>query len=259
MKKQAALLRTATLGAAAMVASGISLAVPATAGDVRLPLTESQLRSASLKISDVPRSFSDNPSRTLAYAKGANTNRFEMCVDSDGEKVFGARPAQRMNSTVSLAEELDADGSPIKQRVVSSDIYGYTSVAVAKKSWKKLTKATKRCAKVINKPFQQGDLKILADVTQKTKKLMTINGSPGFPVKQQVAIDIGSGAPDDVKIYVGGFSAYRQTGTTILRVQFANYSTQSKSQSKIKKTWAAFTRDESVTVADRVAQLSVRN
>lgn len=254
MKKQVALIGTAT-----MVVSAIGLAAPAVAGDAGLPHSKSQLLSASLKVSDVPSSFSDDPSRETDYAKGSKTFRFEMCVDSNGEKVLGKKPIQEMNSTVSLVEKLDPDGEPIKQRVVSSDIYGYSSANAAKKAWKKLNKATKRCAAKINEPFDLPGVSLSAIVKQKVKPLSTSNGAPGFSVKQNVAIDIGTGAPDEIQIYLGGYTTYRQVGTTIQRVQFANLSTKSKAKSKIKSKWAAFTREESVTIANRVARLPVKN
>ncbi|NQU37100.1 MAG: hypothetical protein HQ526_05815, partial [Actinobacteria bacterium] len=210
-------------------------------------------------INDVPGSFSKNPSRSLDYAKGANTFRFEMCVDANGDKVFGKKPAQEMNSTVSLLEELDGDGEPIKQRVVSSDIYGYTSARAAKKAWNKLNKARTRCAKKINEPFDLPGVSLSAIVKQKTAALKTTNGAPGFAVKQRVFIDIGTGAPDGIQIYLGGYTNYRYVGTTIQRVQFANLTNKSRAKSAIKPNWAAFTRQESITIADRVARLRVRN
>ncbi len=256
MKKQRVTLATAALGTAALCGSAIGVAAPATAGDVGLPLTKAQMLSASLQLSDVPSSFSDDPSWETAYGKGSKTFRFEMCVDKDGEKVFGARPAQQMNSTVTLVEKFDDDGEPVKQRVVSSDIYGYKSASAAKKAWKKLNQATKRCAKKINEPFDIGDdFELLAIVKQKTKPLNTYNGAPGFAVKQDVAIEIAEGTPDELNIYLGGYTNYRQVGTTIQRVQFANLNTKAKSKSKIKKKWASFTRSESKTIAGRVARL----
>jgi len=216
------------------------------------------MQRASLQLSDIPNSFSKNPSRTTDYDKGAGAFPFEICVDSKGDKVFGKRPAQEMNSTVSLVEKLDPAGDPIKQRVASSDIYGYTSPKAAKKAWKKLNKATKRCAKNINEPFDLPGVTLSAVVKQKVKSLKTSNGAPGFSVKQRVAIDIGTGAASDIKIYLGGYTNYRYVGTTIQRVQFANLSTKSRAKSKIKTKWAAFTRSESITIANRVAQLRTR-
>ena len=69
-----------------------------------------------------------------------------------------------------------------------------------------------------------GDL-VQANVAQQKKTLAKTHGYEGFRIAQQVAVDVGSGATGGLTIYVGGYSVYRQVGTTILRVQFASPTT----------------------------------
>jgi hypothetical protein len=248
-----------SVAAAGLVVAGMSAsAVPANAGDVvaAFPLTEAGMASASLRASDIPKALATNPKRSLSYHAVPKTHQFEMCVDKNGKKVFGAKPVQHENSSVVLSQT--GSGDNITATVaVSSDIYGYSSTTSAKKKWKALKKATSRCAPAVNAPVTvTGDI-VKANVTQQKKTLAKTHGYEGFRIAQQVAVDVGSGATGGLTIYVGGYSVYRQVGTTILRVQFANYTQTSAADSQIKPAWSAFARAESVRIADRVARLPI--
>lgn len=245
---------TAVLGTVAVIgAGGVVAGAPASAGDSALPLTESQLRSASMQLSDIPNSFSKNPKRTTDYAQGGDTFRFETCIDENGDKIFGKKPAQEMNATVTLKESPDTSDN-LKQRATSSDIYGYKSASAARKAWKKLGKATDGCAAKVSEDLDFGDLTGSAKVKQKVADVATSNGAPGFSIAQKVGIDIGG----SLTIYVGGYTVYRQVGTTITRIQFINLTSKSAEKAKLKAKWKSFTRSESVTVTGRVAALPTR-
>ena len=116
---------------AGLVVFGVSaLAVPANAGDATaaFPLTQAGMASASLRASDIPKALAKDPKRSLSYTTVPKTHQFEMCVDKNGKKVFGARPLQHENSSVVLSQT--GSGDNITATVaVSSDIYGYSSTA----------------------------------------------------------------------------------------------------------------------------------
>ena len=244
---------------AGLVVFGVSaLAVPANAGDATaaFPLTQAGMASASLRASDIPKALAKDPKRSLSYTTVPKTHQFEMCVDKNGKKVFGAGPPRHKNIAVVLSQRGSGENIPATV-AVSSDIYGYSSTASAKKKWKALKKATSRCAPTVNAPVTvTGDL-VQANVAQQKKTLAKTHGYEGFRIAQQVAVDVGSGATGGLTIYVGGYSVYRQVGTTILRVQFANYTQSSAADSQIKPAWSAFARAESVRIADRVARLPI--
>ena len=250
------IISVAGLAATAALVGALAPATSAGAATV-YPLTKNGLYSASLRVSDVPASFGSNLKRSLSYTSGSKTKQFEMCVDSNGKKVFGARPLQHANSSIPLSQT--GSGSNITASVaVSSDIYGYSSRAAAQKKWKALKKATSRCATKINKPIDVSGASVNANVYQQYKKLAHNCGHEGFRIAQQVEVDVASGAPGGLSIYVGGYSVYRQVGTTILRVQFANYTQQSAAASTIKSQWAAFARSEATKVANRVERLPIQ-
>lgn len=252
--------RSVPLIAVGLVTAGLAFgASPAHAGGVNpgLPLTEKGMAWASLRASDVPASFTKNPKRSLSYQTTPKTAPFEMCVDKNGNKVFGAKSVQHENSSIPLSQT--GSGDNITASVaVSSDIYGYVSVKSAKKKWKALKKATSRCAKAVNTPVAVAGDMVKANVEQQKKTLAKAHGFEGFRIAQQVAVDVGSGATGGLTIYVGGYSVYRQVGTTILRVQFANYTQTSAAESKIKPRWSKFARAEAARIAVRVSQLRIR-
>lgn len=254
-------MRASLLGVAAVASTALAVhgVVPAQAANssTKLPLTKGGMYSASLRASDVPASFGNNLDRALSYTSGSATEQFEMCVDKNGNKVFGARPAQHANSSIPLSQT--GAGNNITATVaVSSDIYGYASTKSATKHWKQLKKATSRCAKQLNKPIDVSGVSVNANVYQQYKRLQKDCGHPGFRIAQQVEVDVASGAPGGLTIYVGGYSVYRQVGTSILRVQFANYTQASAVASKIKPKWASFTRSEATRIANRVSRLPIR-
>lgn len=246
------LLRAASAATAGAVL--VAVAAPAL-GAMRPPLTEQQLQQASMQLADVPSSFSDDPSYEWSYSRPGHTSRFEMCVDKDGHKVFGAKPLQRQNATVELSHT--GSGNDITAaRVVSTDIYGYRSQKVAQRVWHRMKKDRARCEPQLDKnlPFQGVTIDI--HVTQTIKILGRLKGSRGWSLEQDVSTDIGAGAgAQDLAIFVDGYTVYRRHGTTIMRAQFANYDQESLSSVTLTPQWRSFTRKEARTMVNRIAAL----
>lgn len=246
----------AVAGSATAVLTIMATATPATAlpaGDYSSALKK-ELTAASLRVADLPTSFSKKPKRSVSYSKAPHTDPFEMCVDKNGEKVFGAAARQHLNSSISLSQS--GTGDNVSASVaVSSDTYVYPSVRSASKRWRALKKGTRQCAPRINKPIDVSGASIKAIVHQRTKSTRPSTGGRGFTISQRVIVDVSSGAGSGISIYVGGYSAYRHVGKSIVRVQFANYNQASAASSKIKPKWAKFTRKEAVTIVRRMADL----
>lgn len=258
-------MRRATLVLCASVtATGLMASVIPASAAAGLPLTRGGMISASLRVSDIPKAFGQNLTAAISYTATPSTRPFEMCVDKNGRKVFGVRPLQHANSSVPLSQR--GSGSNITSSVsVSSDIYGYASARVADARWASLLRATARCAPTVRTAVPAQGVSVGVLVRQQRICLgPSTRGDVGracassFAIAQQVAVRAGSGAPSDVKIYVGGYSVYRKSGTTILRVQFANYKSQPPAaSSRIRPAWAQFTRTEALRISHRVAQLPV--
>ncbi len=242
-------LRTAL--AATLLAAAAAALAPA--GALAAPYSRAELEKASLQVSDVPGSFFVNGARErqLSYSSGSKTKRFEACVDKDGNKVFGTRPAQRENSVVELYRE--GSGEDVKaERVVSSDIYVYASRANALKAWKQLNRDRRRCApKAGTKvPFQGIDVEV--EALQELKTLRSSSGMPGYTIEQNVAAAVGAGQPQGLSLWVGGFTAYRQVGRAIVRAQFANYSTVSAAGAALTDEYRSFTTGEALRIGRRL-------
>ena len=211
-----------------VVAALSAIAAPSASA---LPYSKAQLLKDSLQVNDVPSSYFINKPKTreLSYSAKPNTKPFEMCVDKDGHKVFGVAPAQRANSAISLYQQ--GSGSDISAtRSVSTDIYAYATKAKAKAAWKALLAAKKRCAPKAGTslPFQ------------------------GVNVESKVALAAGNSGPGGLSIWVDGFTAYRMVASTIVRAQFANYTTVSLADSQLTASWRNFTAAAALKVAKRV-------
>ncbi|MFM9022234.1 MAG: hypothetical protein ACKOK7_00530 [Solirubrobacterales bacterium] len=237
--------------ASALLATAACAAAPGVAlADWYFPTT---LERASLQVSDVPDSFFVNGARErqLIYYSGSKTKSFEACFDKDGNKVFGTRPAQRENSVVELYRE--GSGEDVKaERVVSSDIYAYSSRSGALKAWKQLNRDRRRCAPKAGTtvPFQGVDVEV--DARQELKTLRTASGLPGYTLEQNVSASVAAGTPGGLSLWVGGFTAYRQVGRAIVRAQFANYSTVSAAGAALTDEYRSFTTDEALRIARRL-------
>ncbi len=247
-------MRLKVAGAVTGAAVLLSAATPAV-GSVSPPLTQPQLQRAALQLSDVPASFSDDPSYEASYSGPGHTSRFEMCVDKDGHKVFGRRPLQRQNATVELSHTGSGDNITAA-RVVSSDIYGYRNKATAQRVWQRMKRDRARCEPQLDKnlPFQGVTIDI--HVTQTVKTLARVKGSRGWSLEQDVSTDIGAGTgAQDLAIFVDGYTVYRRHGTTIVRAQFANYDQESLASVTLTPRWRRFTRQEARTMVNRIAAL----
>lgn len=239
-----------SITAALLVAALSAIAAPAARA---LPYSKAQLLKDSLQVGDVPASFFVNKpkERATAYSVQPNTNRFEMCVDKDGHKVFGVAPAQRANSAISLYQV--GSGSDISAtRSVSSDIYAYATTAKAKAAWRALLAAKRRCAPKAGTtvPFQGVNVDV--EATQQLKTSKVSSGIPGYTIEQKIALAAGESGPGGLSIWVDGFTAYRMVCKTIVRAQFANYSTISLADSQLTATWRNFTAAEALKIANRV-------
>lgn len=235
-------------GAGALV---LALGVPvASAGD--LPLTQDQMLQASIRLADVPASFSDDPTRSPSYSGPRDTEPFEMCVDKDGHKVFGPRPVQRANVSIGLSQT--GSGSDITAaRAVSTDIYGYQSTTRAAKAWKAVSEARARCERQVNKPMDFNGVSIDIEVVQTLVTSRAYRGMPGFTLEQDVSTDVSGGAEkQELAIFVDGYTSYRRVGTTIVRAQFANYDQESLQSVTLTPAWRKFTRQAARIVADRI-------
>jgi hypothetical protein len=218
-----------------------------------LPYSKAQLLKDSLQVSDVPSSYFINKPKTreLSYSVQPNTNRFEMCVDKDGHKVFGRTPVQRANSAISLYQQ--GSGSDISAtRSVSSDIYSYATKAKAKAAWRALLAAKKRCAPTAGTTLPFQGVNVDVEATQQLKTSQVSSGIPGYTIEQKVALAAGESGPGGLSIWVDGFTAYRMVCKTIVRAQFANYSTVSLADSMLTATWRNFTTATALKIAKRV-------
>lgn len=250
-------IRFRTMPSPKSTLAAILFATAATAlaptGALAAPYARATLERASLQVSDVPGSFFVNGARErqLSYASGSKTERFEACVDKDGNKVFGSRPDQHENSVVELYR--DGSGDDIKaERAVSTDIYAYSSRTAAVRAWKRLNRARSRCAAKAGTsvPFQGVDVEV--EALQELRRLATVSRMPGYTIEQNVSVAAGAGSPQGLSLWVGGFTAYRQVGNAIVRAQFANYSTVSASGAALRSSWLSFTRAEALRVARRL-------
>ena len=212
-----------------------------------------RLLNDSLQVGDVPTSFFVNKpkQRATSYVEQPNTKRFEMCVDKDGRKVFGLAPAQHANAAISLYQQ-GPDTDIRATRSVSSDIYGYANTAKAKAAWKALLAAKHRCAPKAGttRPFM--GVTVDVEATQQLKTSKSSGGIPGYTIEQKVALAAGESGPGGLSIWVDGFSAYRMVDATIVRTQFANYTTISLAKSKLTASWRNFADAEALRIARRL-------
>lgn len=238
-------LATALLATAACAAApGVALA------DWYFPTT---LERASLQVSDVPDSFFVNGARErqLSYSSGSKTKRFEACVDKDGNKVYGTRPGQHENAMVVLYQE--GSGSDTKaERAVSTDIYAYASRGAALRAWRQLSRDRARCAPTAGTQVPFKGVEVDVDARQVLRTLPRRSGMPGYTLEQNVSTAVAAGTPGGLSLWVGGFTAYRRVGRAIVRAQFANYNTVSKSGAALTDRYRSFTTDEALRVARRL-------
>jgi len=202
-------------------------------------------------VADIPSSYFVNQpkTRSTSYSVAPQTNRFEVCVDKDGKKVFGGTPLQRANASASLYQQGSGENITAT-RSASSDIYTYAARARARAAWRALVKATARCAPTAGttQTFQGVTVDVVAK--QKVRSSASVAAMAGFTVTQNVAVAAeGSGG---LQIWVGGFTSYRSVGSAIVRSQFANYSTIALSDSVLKPAWTAFTREEAIRIGLRL-------
>ncbi len=244
--KNALAKMTAVLAATGAVVAGVG---PAQA--VHLVPSPAELQSASLQLSDVPPSFSDDPKWESSYTGPGDTRRYEMCVDKDGHKVFGTPPQQHENATVAL-DQTGSGENITAAKVVSSDIYAYRTRRVAHRAWRDLRKARARCAPTISKPMDFDGVMIDVEVTQAIRGLPRYHGSRGFSNHQKVSTVIKGGS-QGMEIYVDGYSAYRRVRNSILRVQFAHYDQDSLASVTLPPKYLRFTRHEARVIVDRLA------
>jgi hypothetical protein len=165
--------------------------------------------------------------------------------------VVGCAPLQHANAAISLYQL--GSGSDISAtRSVSSELYSYATRAKAKAARKALLAAKKRCAPKAGTslPFQGVNVDVAA--TQQLKTSKSSGGIPGYTIEQKVALATGESGPGGLSIWVDGFTAYRMVCKTIVRAQFANYSTISLADSQLTASWRNFTAAEALKVARRV-------
>ena len=245
------MLRLKSSTAAVLVVAALSAIAAPTAS--ALPYSKAQLLKDSLQVGDVPASFFVNKPKTreLSYSAKPNTKPFEMCVDKDGHKVFGVAPAQRANSAISLYQQ--GSGSDISAtRSVSTDIYAYATKAKAKTAWKALLAAKKRCAPTAGTTLPFQGVNVDVEATQELKTSKVSSGIPGYTIESKVALAAGNSGPGGLSIWVDGFTAYRMVASTIVRAQFANYTTVSLADSQLTATWRNFTAAAALKVAKRL-------
>lgn len=246
-------MRARRVVAPIIIAVAVGLVPIATAA--ASPYTEKEMVHASLRASDVPKSYFVNqtPSRDLAYTGSPNAKHFEMCVDKDGNKVWGDAPVAHENATV-VMEQVGEGADTQKLLAITSDIYTYKGKDAAQQAWKNLKKATKQCAPSAGTQVPVGD-KEMVDViaTQTITTLKKHNGQEGFSNEQHVAVAVAPGDPAGISLWVGGYTAYRVVGKAIVRAAWANYTRASLEDAALMKSWLKFTREEANTIADRLA------
>lgn len=213
---------------------------------------EQRLDRASLQLSDIPAYLSRDPSREFAFSKAPATDPFEMCVDKQGEKVFGKAPTARANAAITLQETKTASGIDAV-RVISSDIYDYGSRSKAKKAWRKLVRATSRCAPKAGKKVDVAGQTVDAEAVQKVRPLRKgQKKSCGFSVSQRVSVIAPGQGGQALELFVTGFSAYRQDGRYIVRTQLANENPIARSKARLKSKWRKFSISALGTVIGRL-------
>ena len=236
---------------ALVIFGSLTLALPAagTAADSR-----ERLDRASLQLSDIPAYLSKDPSREFSFSRAPATNPFEMCVDKDGRKVFGTAPSTRANAAITLEQTKTASGIDAV-RVVSSDIYAYRSRSGAKKAWRKLVRATSRCAGKAGKKVDVAGQRVDAEAVQKVRPLEKGTGKRcGFSVSQRVSVRAPGEDGQALKLFVTGFSSYRWEGRYLVRTQLANENPISRSKARLKPRWRKFDIAALGTILGRLAR-----
>ncbi|MFM8520290.1 MAG: hypothetical protein ACKOB2_07850 [Solirubrobacterales bacterium] len=227
----------------------LALVIPALAPAAE---SEKQLDRASLQLSDIPSYLSKDPSREFAFSRAPATNPFEMCVDKQGRKVFGAAPSTRANAAITLQDTKTASGIDAV-RVVSSDIYAYRSRSKAKQAWRKLVRATSRCAGKAGKKVDVAGQEVDAEAVQKVRPLRKGTGKRcGFSVSQRVSVRAPGQDGQALKLFVTGFSAYRVEGRYLVRTQLANENPIARSKARLKPRWRKFAISALGTVIGRL-------
>ena len=92
----------------------------------------------------------------------------------------------------------------------------------------------------------------LRSIGSKLKTSKVSSGIPGYTIEQKVALAAGNSGPGGLSIWVDGFTAYRMVASTIVRAQFANYTTVSLADSQLTASWRNFTAAAALKVAKRV-------
>ena len=225
---------------------------PASAGDT--PCSQygpRQLAAASMRAGDIPERFGSQPTRAVDYRGCGQTKKFEVCVDKNGRKINGVAPGSHMNVSYTLYSR--GSGNNITETVAtSSDIYSYPTVSASSRAWNRLTSDIARCAPIVKTQRVMQNIPIDVVVTQRVRETKTVNGFPGFQNGQTVAVDAGSG-PQQLLVFVDGFTAYRLAGSTIVRTQFAHYNQTSLASVRLSTGRKRWTAREAVTVANRIA------
>lgn len=203
-------------------------------------ISKKRLNQASLRLADIPRYLSKSPSREFGVTRKPGTSPFEMCVDGKGRKVYGKKPAVRANASITLQQTKTASGIDAV-RVISSDIYAYPSRPKAKQAWKRLVRATSRCARKTGKMVDIAGQKAEAEAVQKVRALHPGSGKRcGFSVSQRVSVRAPGKDGKVLRLYVAGFSAYRVEGRYLVRTQLANENPVSRSRASLKPRWRQF-------------------
>lgn len=242
-------------GAAFLVVSTVGSLLtaihPASAGD--LPCSQyqpHQLAAASMRAADIPKRFGRNPERAVDFRGCGQTKSFEVCVDRNGRKINGAVPGTHMNVSYTLYSK--GSGNNVTETVAtSSDIYSYPTAAAAAQAWNRLNTDLARCAPTVKTQRVMQNIPIDVWVTQRVRKVKSVGGSAGFQNGQTVAVDAGSG-PQQLLIFVDGFTSYRLAKSTIVRTQFAHYNQTSLASVRLSVGRKRWTGREAVTVASRI-------
>ncbi len=228
-----------------------SIASVASASAAEQPYSRAMLEAVNLQASDVPAGFFVNqkPGRSLTWSTMPKAKGFEMCVDENGDKVFGTTPRNQSNSVVSLYQK--ASGNDIEAtRDVKADIYAYSTRKRAVAAWKQLLADRSRCVAAFTKPIDLIGSKADAALVQTLGSSPKVAGIAGYTLAQGVAVTVGTSTY--LEIWADSYTAYRSVGNAIIRAQFVDYGIGSLGRSTMQPKWSAFTAAEALRIAQRL-------
>ncbi len=230
---------------------GTSVPAHAGSGAIATHLTRSEMQSALMRKSDVPRSVrfaGQKLQRETSFFPSSETLGPDLCISRNGDDIRGRKPVNSALAEIQLAAS-DLEGTI---STASNTIYNYGTPRHAQAAWKQMRHVVKkRCVGTVPFNLSEDGTTASGTVTQKSRSTKKLFGARGFTLFSDVSLSVSG--PIDISIIGDQFAAYRRVGSAVVRVEFARISL-SDTKIGINKKRRAWTKAEVGRVAQRLAK-----